>query len=243
MLNYNPFLGYRSLKIIKKSFTRLIHWLSSTRLGSLLRSYRGKSLFYRRLQRRFNPYTHWLEVNTWNSRRQEVLQHALLEVHDPPKLSLVMPVFNPPVRFLQRALESLTEQVYPHWELCLANDGSTDPEIYRLLESWQAREPRLQVKHCRQNAGVSRATNAAAALARHNFLFFLDHDDELPPDALAEAALYLERQPQTDVLYSDEDKIDGEGRRFDPHFKPDWSPELLLSYMYLSHLFGVRRDL
>lgn len=212
-------------------------------MGSLIRNRLSRNLIFRKFQGLADPYNHWLEVNSWNVRRQEVLQQSLLEVHDPPKLSLVMPVFNPPVRYLQRALESVTEQVYPHWELCLANDGSTDPEIYRLLESWQAREPRLQIKHCRQNAGVSRATNAAAALARHDFLFFLDHDDELPPDALAEAALCLAREPQIDVLYSDDDKIDGEGRRFDPHFKPDWSPELLLSYMYLSHLFGVRRDL
>jgi GT2 family glycosyltransferase len=242
MLASNPFPGSPSLKI-KKFFTRLIHWLSSTRLGSLIRSPLAKSLFYRRPQRRLHPYDHWLEVNTWNTPRREVLQQALLEAQELPKLSLVMPVFNPPVRYLQRALESVKEQVYPHWELCLANDGSDDPEIYRLLESWQSREPRLQAQHCPQNQGVSQATNAAASLARHDFLFFLDQDDELPPDALAEVALCLARQPQTEVLYSDDDKIDGEGRRFDPHFKPDWSPELLLSYMYLSHLFGVRRDL
>lgn len=223
------------------SFISLIKRLAQTRLVSLIRN----RFPFKFIQRHIvpNPYNNWLEVNFWNERRQEVLQQALLEVQTPPKISLVMPVFNPLTNYFQRTLESVAGQIYPHWELCLANDASTDPEVYKIIESWQGREPRLKVKHGQQNLGISGATNAAAAMAENDYLFFLDHDDELTPDALAEAALCLGRHPQTDVFYSDEDKIDKEGHRSDPHFKPDWSPELLLSYMYMAHLFGVRRDL
>src|SRR5262249_52125090 len=92
-----------------------------------------------------------------------------------------------------------------------------------------------------RNGNISAAGNTAAAAARGEYLVFLDHDDELSPDALAEVALYVSENRDTDILYSDEDKIDVSGRRYDPHFKPDWSPELLLSYMYMAHLLVIRR--
>jgi GT2 family glycosyltransferase/glycosyltransferase involved in cell wall biosynthesis len=217
--------------------------MAQNRFGSWIINRYAPSFSYWRRHSLGNSYHHWLEVNSWNERRQEVLQQAWLEVGEPAKLSLIMPVFDPPGPYLQRALESVRQQIYPHWELCLVNDGGTDPEIHQIIESWQSREPRLKVRHARQNTGVSGATNTAAAMAQYDHLLFMDHDDELAPDALAEVALCLVRHPRVDVLYSDDDKIDEAGRRFDPHFKPDWSPELLLSSMYLGHLFGVRRDL
>ena len=95
----------------------------------------------------------------------------------------------------------------------------------------------------RQNGNISRATNTAAEMAEGEFLVFMDHDDEIEPDALGEVVLALAERPDADILYTDDDKIDESGRRFAPQFKPDWSPELLLSYMYMSHLLVVRRTL
>src|SRR5262249_1585162 len=94
-----------------------------------------------------------------------------------------------------------------------------------------------------QNGHISRATNSAAALATGEWLAFLDQDDLLAPDALAEVALHAAERPDCDVIYTDDDKIGEDGRRYAPQFKPDWSPDLLLAYMYLSHLFVLRRTL
>ncbi|GMV49140.1 MAG: glycosyltransferase [Nitrospira sp.] len=154
-----------------------------------------------------------------------------------------MPVHDPPPEWLERAVSSVAGQVYGEWELCIVDDGSRNPAVRDLLERWHQADPRIKVTSLTQNLNISAATNEAAALAGGEFLLFLDHDDELTPDATGEVALYLAERSEMDVLYSDDDKIDTAGRRYDPQFKPDWSPELLLSYMYLSHLLVVRRSL
>jgi GT2 family glycosyltransferase/glycosyltransferase involved in cell wall biosynthesis len=190
-----------------------------------------------------DPYDAWLEVNEWNSRRDGILREQLRELSGPPLLSIIMPVYDPVIEDLNRAISSIVEQVYERWELCIADDNSTNPEVKELLSSWAARDSRIKPAYRPENGGISRATNTAAQLAAGSFLVFVDHDDEISPDALGEVALYLGRRPDSDVVYSDSDKIDPAGRRCAPEFKPDWSPELLLSYMYLTHLLVVRADL
>jgi GT2 family glycosyltransferase/glycosyltransferase involved in cell wall biosynthesis len=189
------------------------------------------------------PYDAWLEVNEWNERRASLLRERLAAIDDPPFLSVVMPVYNPLPEFLNRAIQSVVDQVYPKWELSIADDASTDERIVGLIEDWAEREPRIRLVFRKTNGGISAAANTAAENSTGDYLVFLDNDDELSPDALGEVACYISRQPDTDVLYSDEDKMDPAGRRYGPHFKPDWSPELLLSFMYMVHLFIVRRTL
>ncbi len=189
------------------------------------------------------PYQAWLEVNAWNGRREQELRARLSRLASPPLLSVVMPVYNPPLEFLEKALRSLTRQVYDRWELCVADDASTDPAVRPFLEKWRESDPRVRVTFRPVNGNISRATASAAEMARGEFLVLMDQDDELTPDALGEVADHLREHPDTDLLYSDDDKIDASGRRFAPQFKPDWSPELLLSYMYLSHVLVARRSL
>jgi glycosyltransferase involved in cell wall biosynthesis len=191
-----------------------------------------------------HPYDAWLEVNQWNERSHEHLKLRLQACKDNlPKISVVMPVFNPSIQFLEAAITSVVKQVYENWELCIADDCSSDPDVAATLKRWSASDARIQVVFREENGNISAATNSAASLASSNFIAFLDHDDELTPDALGEVALYLAEHPETDFLYSDDDKIDTVGRRFSPQFKPDWSPELFLSYMYCTHLCVVRRSL
>jgi GT2 family glycosyltransferase len=190
-----------------------------------------------------DPYDAWQEVNEWNHRRESVLRERLSALPEPPLLSVVMPVYNPPLEFLNRAIESVTSQVYQNWELCIADDASADSTVKDALCRWAEREPRIKILFRPHNGNISRATNSAAELARGDYLVLMDQDDEITPDALGEVALYISEHPQTDILYSDDDKIDAQGRRYDPQFKPDYSPELLLSYMYFSHLFALRREL
>ena len=189
-----------------------------------------------------DAYDAWLAVNQWNKRSQVHLCQRLQSCQTLPKISVVMPVFNPPIEFLNAAIFTVVNQVYQNWELCIADDHSSNPEVAVILNKWAAKDERIQVVFREENGNISTATNSAASLAKGEFILFLDHDDELTPDALAEVALYLAEHPETDFLYSDDDKISAKGDRFAPQFKPDWSPELLLSYMYLSHLCAVRHS-
>jgi GT2 family glycosyltransferase/glycosyltransferase involved in cell wall biosynthesis/ubiquinone/menaquinone biosynthesis C-methylase UbiE len=192
-----------------------------------------------------DPYEAWLNVNPWTPRQQAALQQRLDSYGETKlvKISVIMPVYNPPIDCLEKAINSVTQQVYQNWELCIADDCSSNPEIAETLNKFAEKDNRIQVVFRRENGNISAATNTAAELATGEFLLFLDNDDELTPDALGEIALYIAQHPETDVIYTDDDKIDTTEKRFAPQFKPDWSPHLLLSYMYMSHAFGVRRSL
>ena len=195
------------------------------------------------LPRSMEDYEAWLEVNKWNARRERLLRAKLDKLPTSPFLSVVMPIFNAPLELLDKAIQSVVNQVYQNWELCIADDASTDPGVRSRLQEWPARDPRIRVTYREGNGNISQSTNTAAEMARGDFLVLMDQDDEITPDALGEIAHSISTNPQTDILYSDDDKIDLDGRRFAPQFKPDWSPELLLSYMYFSHLFVLRREL
>ncbi len=197
------------------------------------------------LPKPIDPYEAWLSANQWTQRSLEYLQTRLqtYPTEKLAKISVVMPVYNPPIEFLEKAINSVINQVYSNWELCIADDCSSDPEIAEFLNKFAEEDERIKVIFRPENGNISRATNSAAVLATGEFILLLDHDDELTPNALGEIALYLVENPETDVMYTDDDKIDTEGKRFAPQFKPDWSPELLLSYMYIGHALVLRRKL
>ncbi|MGB8688359.1 MAG: glycosyltransferase [Microcoleus sp.] len=189
-------------------------------------------------------YDAWLEVNQWNERSRNYLISRLESCQEPlPKISVVMPVYNPQVEFLSSAIASVFNQVYQNWELCIADDCSSDLKVIETLKNWATKDSRIQITFRKENGNISAATNSATELATGDIILFLDNDDELTPDALGEVALYFATHPTTDFLYSDDDKIDTKGRRFSPQFKPEWSPELLLSYMYLGHLCAVKKQI
>lgn len=191
-----------------------------------------------------DPYRAWLAVNQRTERSVKHLGDRLQRRSASlPKISIVMPVYSPPLAFLNTAIESVVNQAYGIWELCIADDRSPNPEVRQTLEAWAAKDERIRLAFRNENGNISRATNTAADLATGEFILFLDHDDELTLDALGEIALYIADHPDTDFLYSDDDKINVQGQRYAPQFKPDWSPELLMSYMYMSHVCVVRRSI
>ncbi|MBV9968605.1 MAG: glycosyltransferase, partial [Xanthobacteraceae bacterium] len=189
-------------------------------------------------------YAAWLACNEFRDAVRRGLMGELESRGERlPRLSVVMPVYNTPRHLLDQAICSVVDQLYEGWELCIADDASTAPGVAESLDCWAAADHRIVVVRRERNGGIGAATNSAAAIARGEFLAFLDHDDLLSPDALAEVAIYAADHSDTDVIYSDDDKIDMDGRRYGPQFKPDWSPVLLLSYMYPSHFLVVRRSL
>ena len=160
-----------------------------------------------------------------------------------PLISVVMPTYETDPGLLAEAIESVRRQRYPNWELCIADDGSRSPGVRGVLEHYRDRDDRIKVRLRERNAGISAATNAALALARGEFVAFLDHDDVLPSDALLRVAQALGDDPELDLIYSDSDKLTGHGNRADPFLKPDWSPTYALGAMYVGHLLVVRREL
>ncbi len=160
-----------------------------------------------------------------------------------PRISLLMPVYNIDAELLRTAVESVRGQCYCEWELCICNDGSTKPETVALLGRLAELDTRIKVESLEKNQGIARATQRALDLATGEFIGLLDSDDELAPHALYEVARFLNEQPQADFLYSDRDKMDEAGRRFEPFFKPDWSPDLFFSCNYLCHLVVMRTRL
>jgi GT2 family glycosyltransferase len=160
-----------------------------------------------------------------------------------PFISVVVPVYRPPLWALRRCVGSVLAQTFADWEMCLVDDASGDPALSDALRSISKLDRRITVVASQTNGGISDATNRAISATSGRFIAFLDHDDELAPGALGAIAAAVERHPTADFLYSDEDKIDTLGERFDPLFKPEWSPDLLLSFAYTGHLGVIRRTL
>jgi O-antigen biosynthesis protein len=186
-------------------------------------------------------YTQWVSTHTRSDADLATLAVEVATLPRQPLISVVTPVFNTDPRWLRACIESVRRQVYPHWELCLCDDASMAEGPAQVLSEY-ADDERIRVVRLPANQGIAAASNAAVALARGEYVALLDHDDELAPDALAEVARWLNAHPDTDLVYSDEDKLDLLGHRCDPAFKPDWSPELFLHRMYTCHLTVVRRD-
>lgn len=161
----------------------------------------------------------------------------------PPLISVVMTTWRSDLRLLREAVGSVTGQLYPHWELCIADDGSPGDEVWRVLTELAAGDPRIHVTRRPVNGGIVAATNAALALATGGWVAFLDHDDLLAEQALYEVAAELEAHPEADLIFSDEDKIDERGLRSQPHIKTVFDPELMLSVNAVNHLCVVRRSL
>jgi GT2 family glycosyltransferase len=158
-----------------------------------------------------------------------------------PLFSVVVPVYRPPLWALRACLDSVLSQTLDDFELCVCDDGSGDAGVADLLRSY--RDPRVLVIFAPANGGISAATNLALEGARGEHVAFVDHDDLLAPHALEKMAAALSANESADVAYSDSDKVGPDGTRYSPSFKPGWSPEYLLSNMYLGHLLVIRRSL
>jgi GT2 family glycosyltransferase/tetratricopeptide (TPR) repeat protein/SAM-dependent methyltransferase len=186
-------------------------------------------------------YNRWVQLyDTLHPEDRDAILRHIGRLMNRPLLSVVMPVYNPAPRCLRHALDSVTRQLYPDWELCIADDASTNPEIRTVLEEYAARDPRIKVVFRKENGHISAASNSALQLVAGDFVVLMDHDDELPPHALYMVAAEIDAHPDTDIIYTDEDKIDMEGLRHDPHFKTDWNAELFYSQNMVAHM-GVYR--
>lgn len=189
-----------------------------------------------------DSYMEWVARSERLRFAPEQVEYALSSLTSRPTISILMPTYNTPPAYLRAAIDSVLAQYYPEWELCIVDDASTSAEVRAVLEEYAAIDARIRVDFSPENQGIGGATQRALDMARGGYVGLLDHDDLLSPDALLEMATAAQGD-EFDLIYSDEDKIRDDGTRFDPFFKPAWSPDLLLAMMYTSHFSVYRRDL
>ncbi len=171
------------------------------------------------------------------------LHRRLRALQRQPLISVILPVYNPDLKILATAIESVEGQLYERWELCIADDASTDPSVRPFLEEKGRGDPRIKVIFRETNGHISACSNSAIELATGEWCALLDQDDAFAENALALVALEIERHPGAGLIYSDEDKIDETGVRSNPFFKPDWNPELFLGQNFINHLGVYRTEL
>ncbi len=160
-----------------------------------------------------------------------------------PKISIVIPLYHTPVKYLRRILDSIREQTYGSWELCLA-DGSAEDKVEKCIRRHYGKDPRIKYKRLKENKGISENTNAALALASGDYIMLSDHDDVVEQGALYEIVKALNENRDLDMIYTDEDKIAMDGRSyFEPNFKTDFNPFMLECNNYICHIFVVRASI
>ena len=180
-------------------------------------------------------YNDWIE----NFEKREPYKKQNYE----PLISVVIPVYNIEREYLSKCLNSILNQTYDNFEICLADDCSTKKDTIKVLKEFEKKDDRIKVVYRKKNGHISECTNSALEIAKGEFVALVDDDDELTTDALYEVVKALNKNKKLDFIYSDEDKINLYGKRCDPNFKPDYSPDTLLSLNYISHLSVIRKSL
>ncbi|AIQ26308.1 glycosyl transferase family 2 [Paenibacillus sp. FSL H7-0737] len=190
-----------------------------------------------------DSYERWLAHNAVTSRDIQEANKRMRAFNYNPLISIILPVYNVDEIWLRKCIDSVISQNYTNWELCISDDASPKIHIKNVLKEYEEQDQRIKVVYREKNGHISENSNSALQIATGEFIALLDHDDELALNALFENVLLLNNHPEADIIYSDEDKISVEGKRFAPFFKPDWSPDLLLCQMYTCHLSIYRKSL
>lgn len=236
---YSKLKKYFSFKYLKMSF-------------EYIKLYGFKNFFFTIKERVFerknlNEYDLNSEYLKWISYNENYIQENVFsdieKFKEKPLISVVMPVYNVDEKWLRLSIDSVINQYYTNWELCIADDCSPKAHIKKVLEEYKKKDDRIKVVYRKENGHISNASNSAIEIATGTFIALLDNDDELPRHAFFEVVKAINDNPNVDLIYSDEDKIDVKNNRKDPHFKPNWSPDTLLSCNYISHLGVYRKSL
>ena len=184
-----------------------------------------------------HDYSAWVaEFGKVTEKELEVYKAEIVSWDNPPKIAILMPVYDPDKSCLVNAIESVINQVYENFELCIADDASTESYVQKILQNFVEKDARVKVNFRDNNGHISAASNSALELVEADYVALMDHDDLLTLDALFWVAKTIVQNSDVQLIYSDEDKMDLQGKRFAPYFKPDWNPELFLSHNFICHL-------
>lgn len=190
-----------------------------------------------------DAYAVWNLKNAIDERKIKQIKKDLHDYTEKPLISIVMPTYNSDLKLLGEAIDSISTQIYENWELCIVDDCSPDVDVEEFVKKYVESDKRIRAYKMDKNSHISLTTNYGIQQSKGQYIFLMDHDDLITPNALAEVVKVINQNENVEIIYSDDDKIDMNGNVYDPQFKPDYSPELLLSYMYFSHIFVFKREL
>jgi GT2 family glycosyltransferase len=196
-----------------------------------------------RKQEGIHDYQSWINHKLSKETLDNEFNSNYPSTQERPLISIIMPVYNTPLVFLKEAIESVQQQQYPHWELCIADDNSTHEKVKKLLRAYALKDKRIKVVFRTENGHISATSNSAMELAKGEYVLFMDHDDLLTSNCIWEVVKSIHANTRPDIVYSDEDKIDEFKRHTQPYFKPDWSPDHLLAKNYIGHVCVIKKDL
>ena len=241
----------KTIRIYKNTFPRESNWSILQNLFVKFKRH-GVSEVRRQLRKmsqanittRITPYIQWCgRYDTITSSELGLLEKLSKQLKHQPLFSIIMPVYDPPLIYLQKAIDSVITQPYLNWELCIADDCSNNKKVKEVLTEYQQKDKRIKVVYRPANGHISEASNTALQIAEGEFVVLLDQDDQLSPHALYLVAEAINENPDAALLYSDEDKIDEDDNRFDPYFKSDWNPDLFMGQNLVSHLGVYKRSI
>lgn len=215
---------------------------------SYLRTHGVKALLEKSIQKLTTVKQRPVEYSKWLPRhlpsQAELEKQRKTRFSYMPKISIVVPLYKTQPEYLKQLIESIQAQTYTNWELCLSDGSGENSPLEKLLKSYEAGDSRIRVVSHKEPLQISHNTNAAIEISQGEFIAFADHDDKLEPHALFECVKALNENPETEVIYSDEDKMSMDGNKFfQPHFKPDFNLDLLCTVNYICHLFVAKKTL
>ena len=247
-MNINSPKRYYLINFLKKIFKEisvkdiwvLILYIKNFGITTLIKKLKAKFFLFKKIE---DQYQRWINLNEPSYEQLEEQKRFRFYIN--PKISIITPVYNTNIKYLVEMIESVLAQTYSKWELCIVNGSSSNKKhIKEILDQYQHKDKRIKVKYLSKNKGIAGNTNEAIKMATGDYFAFLDHDDTLSSFALFEVVKVINKDPQVDFIYSDEDKISSDSTlRYEPHFKPSWNPELLRSYNYITHLTVIKKEL
>lgn len=182
-----------------------------------------------------DQYKRWLSYNPQTTKVYKRLSYK-------PLISFLIPVYNVDAEYLHECIDSVLKQKYKNIEICIVDDASTREETLEALKTYE-KNKKIKILHRRENGHISRATNDALKMAEGEFVALMDNDDVIPENAIYEVVAALNEDPKIDMVYTDEDKLDTDGRYCEPNFKSDFAPDTFLSSNYMSHLGVLRKSI
>jgi GT2 family glycosyltransferase len=193
---------------------------------------------------RWISYREWIKnIESKHYISADTADDVIKKLYHRPLLTIIMPCYETPPHFLREAIASIQAQHYHHWELCLVDDASPSNRILQIVSEFANDDSRIRAQRQEKNGHISAASNTALEMARGEWVVLMDHDDLLSMTALLELAIEINKHPDVQIIYSDEDHIDANKNRSHPYFKPDFDPDLLLGLNMVNHLVAYRRDL
>ncbi len=226
----NPF------RIFFKSFARYKKYGIDGMLSRLDKECLKLNLYESNNLQRKTDYKKWIEINEKNILLTDILNFN-------PLISIIVPTYNTDKKYLIEMIESVLKQTYQNFELCIADDASSNKETLATLLNYSNKYEKIKIIFRKENGHISKASNSAIELASGKYIAFLDHDDTLAPNALYEMVKKLNKNINLKLIYSDEDKIDENSKRFMPHFKSGWNPDMLFSHNYICHFVVVDKNI